>query len=157
MPQIVSIAYTPADVERRPAARYARVAAERAVLVADRGIDGDVKGNGGARQLNVMLAETVARLRAEGFHADPGELGEQLVIDGLEPAELGAGVRLRLGDKAVIEVSMPRTPCERFAHIQSRPKESGRGRIGFMARVVAGGEIAVGSAVSVVRPQAASA
>ena len=53
MPHIVSIAYTPAHVERKPAEHYARVPHDRAVLVEGRGIVGDVKGAGGDRQLSV--------------------------------------------------------------------------------------------------------
>jgi MOSC domain-containing protein YiiM len=147
MPHVVSIAYTPRDIERHPRDRYARVAADRAALVANRGIEGDVKATSGKRQLNVMLAETVAELAAEGLSASPGELGEQLVIAGLDDRSLRPGARLRIGDAAVIELGKLRTPCERFAHIQDTPIEQAIGRIGYMARVIESGAIEVGSAV----------
>jgi MOSC domain-containing protein YiiM len=156
MPHLVSITYKPADIEQRPEDHYARVAVERVALVEGRGIDGDTKGHGGDRQLNVMLAETVADLRAEGFRTGPGELGEQLVITGLEPSLLVPGVRLRLGETAVIEVTSPRAPCSRFEHIQGRPIAAASGKIGVMARVVCGGAIAVGEEVAVVTSAAAS-
>jgi len=108
MPHIVSIAYTPADVERHPRDRFARVAVSRAKLVEDAGIDGDVKGRGGRRQLNLMRAEMVETLRGEGFHTDPGELGEQIVIAGLDSASLTVGKRLCLGrvdNSCTIEVA----------------------------------------------------
>jgi MOSC domain-containing protein YiiM len=153
MPHIVSVAYTPLDVERRPADRYARVSVERATLVEQRGILGDVKGAGGVRQLNVMRAQTLAELATEGRKTAPGEMGEQLVIAGLDPADFVQGVRLRIGAEAVIEIGKPREPCERFAHIQRTSKESGIGRIGVLARVVAGGEIVVGDPVRVTQAQ----
>src|SRR4051812_4853899 len=83
---IVSIAYTPAGIERKPKDSYGRAAVPRATLVADHGIEGDRKARGGQRQLNVMRAEMVEQLQAEGYRTAPGELGEQLVIRGL-PAE----------------------------------------------------------------------
>jgi MOSC domain-containing protein YiiM len=147
VPEIVSIVYTPAGVERKPADRYERVPLERAKLIADRGIDGDVKGAGGSRQLNIMLAETLAELAAEGRKIGPGEMGEQLVIAGLEPAMLLEGKRLRLGATAVIEIGIPRTGCPRFEHIQGTTKQSVAGRLGVLARVIVGGEIAVGDEV----------
>ena len=150
MPHVVSIAYTPGDVERRPTDHYARVSVERATLVEQRGIDGDLKGSGGSRQLNVMRAETLAELAAEGRKAGPGEMGEQLVIAGLDPAAFAEGTRLRLGESAVIEVGIPRTGCARFEHIQGVPKQNVAGRLGVMARVVVGGEVTVGDAVVVV-------
>jgi MOSC domain-containing protein YiiM len=156
VPQIVSITYRPADIEQRPEDHYARVAVERATLIEGRGIAGDTKGHGGNRQLNVLLAEAVAGLRAEGFRTAPGELGEQLVIAGLEPGLLAVGARLRLGEAAVIEVTTPRTPCSRFEHIQGKPIKAAWGKLGAMARVVCGGAIAVGAEVAVAPSAAAS-
>jgi MOSC domain-containing protein YiiM len=71
-------------------------------------------------------------------------MGEQLVLAGVDLAFLVPGSRLRLGATAVIEVTLSRTPCDRFAHIQGTSIESAEGKLGVMARVVVGGEIAVG-------------
>jgi MOSC domain-containing protein YiiM len=150
-PRIASLVFTPQDVElRKPQDRYARVAVDRVQLVESQGIDGDTKGGAGDRQLNVMLAETLAELGREGFRAGPGELGEQIVIAGLDPAALVQGTRIRLG-RAVIEVGIPRTGCARLESIQGKPKQSAKGRLGAMARVITGGEVAIGDAVEVLR------
>jgi MOSC domain-containing protein YiiM len=149
MSQIVSITYTPAGVERKPADHYAREGLDRAVLVEGHGIAGDLKGGRGRRQLNVMFAEALAGVAAEGRKAGPGKMGEQLVIAGLDPAAVTPGTRLRLGATAVIEVTLPRTGCDRFEHIQGLPKESVAGRLGVLARVMVGGEVAVGDEVTV--------
>jgi MOSC domain-containing protein YiiM len=151
MPHVLSIAYTPFDIDRQPRDHFARVAVQQARLVANHGIDGDAKATTGKRQLNVMLAETVDQLRAEGLHTAPGQLGEQLVVAGLNPRDLAPCVRLRIGDDAVIELGKLRTPCDRFAHIQGVPVESAVGRIGYMARVVNDGEITVGSPVAIIK------
>jgi MOSC domain-containing protein YiiM len=152
MPHVVSICYKPAAVEQRPADHFARVVVAEAVLVEGHGIDGDAKGGRdrhgtNKRQLNVMTAETLAQLRAEGFKAAPGELGEQIVVAGLDEAALVPGARLALGESAVIEVTLPRTGCDRFAHIQGKPKETAKGRLGVMARVVTGGVVRARDAV----------
>lgn len=149
MAQIVNIAYTPAAIERKPADRFARVPLESAVLVASQGIDGDQKATRGKRQLNVMFAEQASQLRNEGFRTSPGELGEQIVIAGLPLEEITSGTRLRLGDAAVIELGELRTGCSRFEHIQRRPPSAVVGRLGYMARVITGGKIAVGSPASI--------
>jgi len=149
MPRVTSIVFTPRDVEiRKPQDRYARVAVERTRLVEFQGIEGDAKGSSGDRQLNIMRAETLAELAAEGFQTAPGAMGEQIVIAGLDPAVLVIGTRLKLG-AAIIEVGIPRTGCARFEMIQGKPKQSAKGRLGVMARVVEGGEVAVGDAVEV--------
>ena len=79
MGRVVSIVYTPRDTEtRRPQDHYARVPADRVRLVEFQGIDGDAKGGSTQRQLNVMFAEVMDGLGAEGFKTGPGELGEQV-------------------------------------------------------------------------------
>jgi MOSC domain-containing protein YiiM len=145
--RVVSIVYTPHEVEvRRPQDRYTRVAAERVRLVEFQGIEGDAKGGTGKRQLNIMSAEQLAELRAEGFKTEPGEMGEQIVVAGVDPATVTVGSRWRIGG-AVLEVTIPRTGCDRFERIQGKAKQSVKGRLGVLARVVTGGEVAVGDAV----------
>lgn len=148
-PRVVSIVYRPRDAaEPMPQDRFARVSLDRARLIEFHGIEGDAKGGRTDRQLNIMLAEALAELASEGFKAAPGELGEQIVLAGIDPASLVPGVRLKLG-AAVIEVSIPRTGCARFEMIQGKPRQSAKGRLGVMARVVTGGSIAVGDEVEV--------
>jgi MOSC domain-containing protein YiiM len=147
MGHIVSIVYRPKGT-RRPQDRYERVPAERVLLVERYGIEGDMKGSTTERQLNVMHAELLAELGAEGFKVGPGEMGEQIVIAGVDPAVLVAGARLQLRD-AVIEVIEPRTGCARFEMIQGKPRGDAKGRLGVIAIVVTGGEVAVGDAVEV--------
>ena len=149
MPHVASIAYTPPGVERHPTDYFARVAADRATLVANRGIAGDVKARPGRRQLNVMFAEAVAELRSDGLRTEPGALGEQLVLAGIDSGALRPGAKIQLGDTAVIELTMVRTPCDRFAHIHKVTEEWAANRIGYMARVLEGGEITLGSAAQV--------
>lgn len=150
MPHVVSIVYTPRDApELRPQDRYARVSVERATLVENRGIDGDVKGRPGRRQVNIMAAETLAELAAEGFKTAPGEMGEQIVVAGIDPTTIAAGTRVQIGE-AVVEVTLPRTGCDRFESIQGKPKQTVKGRLGVLVRVVAGGTVAVGDPVRVI-------
>jgi MOSC domain-containing protein YiiM len=155
--RVVSIAFTPAGIDARPADRYARVAVEQATLVADHGIKGDRKARSGRRQLNIMHGEVVKNLGTEGYRTAPGELGEQLVIEGLPADAFSGGARIQIGDDAIIELTIIREPCDRFEHIQRKSIQDATGRIGYMARVVCGGEIAVGSSVRLVeRPVQAS-
>lgn len=151
MATIVSIVYRPADVPPAPADHYARVELERAELVCGNGISGDRKGRHPKRQLNIMGQAMLEALGAEGLRTEPGEMGEQLVIGGLdEPLEaMAAGTRLQIGEQAVVELVEPRTGCERFQTIQGRSPALLAGRLGMMARVVQDGSIARGDAVRV--------
>jgi len=149
MAHISSIAFSPPTDTPRPADHYHRVPAAFAMLIADRGIETDRKGKGGDRQINIMSAETLARLREEGFKTGPGELVEQIVVAGIDVDTLPAMTRMRLGSAAVAEVVLPRTGCDRFERIQGKHKKLARGRLGVIARVVSNGPIAVGDPVSI--------
>jgi MOSC domain-containing protein YiiM len=72
-------------------------------------------------------------------------MGEQIVLEGVAVDELRGGDRIRLGDEAVVEVTIPRTGCKRFERIQGFAPAHAAGRLGVMAVVVRGGRIAVGS------------
>lgn len=145
--RVVSIVYRPKDTGR-PQDHYERVAVDRVRLVEFWGIEGDQKGSSTSRQLNVMLAETLAELGAEGFKVAPGEMGEQIVVAGVDPAAMVEGTHIKLGE-ATIEIGIPRTGCARFEMIQDKPRTLVKGRLGVLATVVTGGEIAVGDAVEV--------
>src|SRR5262249_15642235 len=146
---IESIAYSSPGENQRPEDHYHRVPVQGATLIAGLGIETDRKGKGGDRQINIMSSVTLARLAAEGFKTAPGEMGEQLVRDGIELDTPPAKPRLRLGTTAVVELVLPRTGCDRFERIQGKHKKLARGRLGMIARVVASGPIAVGDAVVV--------
>lgn len=147
MAHVASIVYRPKGTGR-PQDRYERVPVERVRLVEFQGVEGDMKGSKTKRQLNVMHAEILAELGAEGFKVAPGEMGEQIVVVGIDPAVMVAGARLKLGE-AVIEVVEPRTGCARFEMIQGQPRDRVQGRLGVIARVISGGELAVGDPVEV--------
>ena len=148
MASIVSIAYSPPTDVPRPEDHYHRAPAAEAMLLADQGIESDRKSKGGDRQINIMSAAMLAQLGDEGFHTGPGQMGEQIVLEGIDIDGLPAGTKIRLGPSAIVEVMIPRSGCDRFERIQGKLKKLVRGRLGVMARVTASGKIAVGDSVS---------
>src|SRR5579884_1053714 len=150
MGKIVSIVHKPAGIDPRPPDHYARVPLPTATLEAGRGIVTDSKGNRPERELNIMALESLEQLRAEGYRTALGEMGEQIVVSGININKLAAGTRLRFGKDAVIEVVKPRTGCDRLRQIQGCTPAQVAGRIGIMARVLVGGAIQLGDAVALI-------
>lgn len=150
MGRIVSIAIKPEGIDPKPADHFARVPVETAELRAGKGIAGDRKGNGDDRHLNVMNREILDVLATEGCKTAPGEMGEQIVISGIDLIALPSGARLRFGDAAEIEIVKPRTGCSRLQQIQQKTPKEVRLRLGVMCRVVADGSIRVGDTVALV-------
>lgn len=150
MSHIHSLVYAPDKSEHQPPYHYNRVPVERINLIAGHGIEGDFKaGRHPARHLNVMTHETLLELAAEGFKTGPGEMGEQIVVSGVDVGSLSPGDRLRFGADAVIEVTEARTGCSWFEQIQSKSPQDAAGRMGVMAKVIQSGEVRAGDTVTV--------
>jgi MOSC domain-containing protein YiiM len=143
MSELVSIVYKPKDAVASGEG-YARVPLREARLVEDHGIEGDAKGGSGGRQLNIMAAESLRQLAGDGFRTAAGQLGEQLILAGLDVDALPSGARVRIGESACVEVVEPRTGCGRFEQYQGKLRQDAAGRLGVMARVLKGGMIRVG-------------
>lgn len=152
MAHIVSIVYKPKGTAAK-GTDFCRLPLEAANLIAGYGIEGDSKGGHRKRQLNILSAETVDTLAAEGFRAEPGALGEQIIVRGLDVESLPPGMRFVLGESAVVEVVGLREPCKRLARAQDRPPSAAEGRVGIIARVVSSGPICVGDAVALLQPK----
>ncbi|HLK57300.1 MAG TPA: MOSC domain-containing protein [Chthonomonadaceae bacterium] len=154
MGELVSIVYKPQDAAPS-VENYTRVPRQQALLVAGYGIENDTKGGHSDRHLNIMAAHALEALAEEGFRTAPGQLGEQLILADVEIDSLPPGTRLQIGDAACVELTEPRTGCGKFERHQGKLRQEAAGRLGMMARVVIGGEVAVGDPVTVVAEVAA--
>ncbi len=63
------------------------------------------------RQVHLIHSELHHELLERGFEIEPGEMGENLTTVGIDLLALPRGTRLRLGDRARIEVTGLRNPC----------------------------------------------
>ncbi|NUM48120.1 MAG: hypothetical protein HUU38_25725 [Anaerolineales bacterium] len=159
MPTIQSIVYMPRNEEdydrNGPFQRYPL---ETARLIAHHGLEGDHKaGSNPRRQLNIIPTDWLATRAAEGYRTGPGEMGEQIILEGITFAELHPGLQLQLGEDAIIELVQTRTGCERLDASQPRPipapiKLAG---IGWLAKVVQTGTIRVGDHVTLLTSELA--
>ena len=129
------------------------------------GDDHDDKHDHGGpdRALCIYSMERLRVLRAEGHPVEPGTMGENLTLEGLDTATIAIGDRLSIGETEV-EVTSYAAPCRTIAAsfidggfsrvLEQRHPGDSR----LYARVVRGGLIRQGDAVSVmVSPQADAA
>ena len=154
MISVVSIVYKPESDITDPENHYLRISLNTAKLVARYGIEGDRKGGNPKRNLNIMSYETLETLRKDGFSTLPGQMGEQIIIQGIDVGQLVEGAQLQIGDQACVEVVSHRTGCQRFEKIQGKSPQLAAGRMGVMAKVVTSGRIAIGDAVKVLQATA---
>jgi MOSC domain-containing protein YiiM len=126
--------------------------------IAIMGLEGDdhndkERHGGPDRAVCLYSLEVLERLRAEGHPAEPGSLGENLTVSGLPWDAVQPGARLRVGPRALLEVTQYTTPCKkirgsfgdgRFARV-SQKTHPGESRV--YARVLQPGEVRPGDEV----------
>jgi MOSC domain-containing protein YiiM len=147
MSELISIVYKPENAAQNVEG-YTRLPLNEAELIVGHGIEGDAKGGHPERHLNIMAVEAMQTLKADGFHTEPGQLGEQLIVTGLDVDTLPVGARLQIGTTACVEITKPRTGCVVFERHQGLDRQEAAGRMGMMATVVVGGPIRVGDTVT---------
>lgn len=123
--------------------------------VTEHGLDGDrqrdTRHHGGSdRALCLFSLDRLEALSVEGHPIQPGTIGENITVRGLDWARVVPGERFRLGEAVVIEITEYTTPCRNiatafvdgnFARV-SQKRQPGWSRV--YARVLATGRIRVG-------------
>lgn len=141
---------------RDPARRIERTQALAGIGLADDRLGQRGEAELSTRQVTLIQAEHLAVIAALARveHVDPVALRRNLVVSGLNLLAL-KNARLRIGESAVLEIVGPCQPCSRMEEaVGPGGYAAMRGHGGMTARVIEGGAIAVGDAVTVL-PQAA--
>jgi MOSC domain-containing protein YiiM len=104
---IVQINVSPGGVPKRPVPR---------AHVTPIGIEGDGHRNaehhgGPDRALCLFSVEQIEALQSEGHPVEPGALGENLTLAGLDWATVQPGDFFRLGKEVLVEITRFTSPC----------------------------------------------
>lgn len=119
---------------------------------------GDVRHHGGAQKAVYAFArEELDWWQGQLQRGLPdGWFGENLTTEGIDLEALLVNQRVRVGEEAVLEVSVPRTPCATFTgHMGERAwarRFTERGRCGVYLRVAVPGVIVPGDLVEPLEP-----
>ncbi|MFJ7260457.1 MOSC domain-containing protein [Streptomyces globosus] len=70
------------------------------------------------RQVHLIHEELFGEVAGAGFRVAPGSLGENITTSGIDLLGLPTGTLLRIGDRAVLEVTGLRNPCLQIDHFQ---------------------------------------
>jgi MOSC domain-containing protein YiiM len=95
------------------------------------GFVGNRHSVGGRREVCLFDQETYDALTGEGMAVHPGSFGENLTLRGIPFAEIKPGDHLKVGESAVIEITMVRKPCASLTPIDARLPEAVVGRSGW--------------------------
>ncbi len=152
--RIVQINVSPGGVPKRPVPR---------ACVTSLGIEGDGHRNaehhGGPDRAPCLFSiEQIEALQAEGHPVEPGALGENLTLAGLDWAEVQPDDVFRLGAAVLVQITRFTSPCVnvRAAFLDgaysrvSQKRHPGWSRV--YARILSPGEIGAGDPVARLTP-----
>jgi len=111
---------------------------ERLRALEGRGFEGCAHANPPKREVLFVSQEHLDSLELQ-----PGVIRENITVAGDDVERWPIGQRVRAG-AAVFEITMVCDPCERMEALRPGLRERLEGKRGMLARVVEGGEVAVG-------------
>lgn len=113
------------------------------------------------RQVHLIQRELFDELAAEGFVLAPGDLGENILTEGVNLLSLPTGAQLAIGPKAIIEITGLRNPCRQIEDFRSgllsrlvtrRDDGTIERKAGVMGIVLTSGPVAPGAQIIVEMP-----
>jgi MOSC domain-containing protein YiiM len=139
--KIVSIA-----VSKKKGTR--KTCVEEAVLVADHGLEGDAHAGPWHRQVSFLAAEKIDTAKAGGLSVDFGDFAENIATVGIDWRTVPVGSRFRLGSRALVEITQIGKECHTKCAIYYMAGDCIMPKEGVFARVLEGGPIRRGDAVT---------
>ena len=126
------------------------------------GIDGDYnrfrkkkKNNDPDMAIMILCTDILSQLNQEGWPAQPGDLGENLTLTGMDYASIETGQQYKIGD-VTLEISIICDPCSNLYTLPYVGTERGpafiktlMNRRGWYARVLTPGTIKSGDSVTI--------
>ena len=113
-------------------------------------------------QVHLFAAEMLAELATKSFSVGHGQIGENVLTEGIDLLALPRGSLLRLGPDAAVEITGLRTPCLKLDRFQPGlqaqlwgPRDTNgkrTHRAGVMSVVRNGGEVRPGAVIRIELP-----
>ncbi|HEX2949077.1 MAG TPA: molybdopterin-binding protein [Armatimonadota bacterium] len=117
-------------------------------LIAGHGVQDDAHA-GSERQVSLLAIEHITEASQQlGVQLTPGSFGENLTVCGLSSDLLHIGQRFTVGKTALVQISEIGKVCHEGCDIGRRLGECIMPRAGFFVRVMRGGRVVSGDAIS---------
>jgi len=112
-------------------------------LVEESGVSGDAHAGTG-RQVSLLDFGSMEAVRLKMPSIAPGAFAENLTVEGLNGLGLQVGLRIRVGEGAVLEITQIGKKCHHGCEIRRIVGDCIMPKEGLFARVVTGGRVRPG-------------
>jgi len=131
---------------RAPAKGMQKVDIGEALLVEDKGMEGDAHFGFQHRQVSLLNAEEAAKIREKVPGLKPGDFAENLLVEGFDLSKLKLGDRVLVGE-TLLEVTQIGKECHSHCAIYEAAGDCIMPRLGIFCRVVRGGTVRCGDTI----------
>jgi MOSC domain-containing protein YiiM len=135
-------------ISKKKGTRKTRV--EETELIKDHGVDGDAHAGPWHRQVSFLSAESIQKARERGLDVTFGDFAENIATYGIDWLNIPIGTRLTVGDTAIVEITQIGKECHNRCAIYYMAGDCIMPREGIFARVIEGGRIRRGDAISII-------
>lgn len=116
---------------------------ERGMLIKEYGLENDAHAGNWHRQISLLSYQKIEAFREKGAEVEFGAFGENLIVDGIDFRSLPVGTKFYVND-AILQLTQIGKECHNGCAIYQRMGDCIMPREGVFARVLQGGEVAVG-------------
>ncbi len=118
-------------------------------LIEDYGIENDAHAGKWHRQVSLLSHEKIEAFRAKGAIVNDGAFGENIVVSGIDFKNLPVGTRFQCNE-VILEMTQIGKECHHGCEIFQKMGDCIMPREGVFAKIIKGGEIAVGDEMTVI-------
>ncbi len=119
-------------------------------LVADHGLEGDAHAGPWHRQVSFLSSESIQNARDKGLDVTFGDFAENIATSGIDWKNVPIGTRLKMGDKAIVEITQIGKECHNKCAIYYMAGDCIMPREGVFGRVLEGGKITCNDSISII-------
>lgn len=114
---------------------------DKAILIENHGLEGDAHAGEWHRQVSFLSQENIDAANERGLDVSFGDFAENIATLGVDWKTIPVGTRVKLGDKAVVEITQIGKTCHKKCAIYYKAGDCIMPKEGVFAKVIEGGTI----------------
>ncbi len=122
---------------------------DSAILIEDKGIEGDAHAEGGIRQVSLLANESIEKMKKLGLNVKAGDFAENITTEGIDLLALPIGKQIKIGE-VILEVTQHGKICHSKCNIYKSVGDCVMPREGIFCKIIRGGKIEKGQKIEVV-------
>lgn len=104
-----------------------------------------------SRQVSLLSIESMEKMGSRGISIEPGIFAENITTQGIDLTLLKPGVRIALGEEAIVEVTQIGKECHTRCEIYTQIGECIMPEEGVFAKVLQGGKVKHGDRIAILK------